>query len=215
MKRPSFFDAVSHLALPQHGLVTIAQAERVGRSAEEVLDLVAKGAVVEIADGVVRVPSDSPPIPLIELWAAWLQLSPAQTASERVSGGGQPDAVVSHVSAAAVYNLGVLDADIHRFTVSREMYTGRDDVQFYPAPLSRRQWSLVDGLPVLKPIHMIVQLHESRIDSTYVGDMIREGLYFRMFQRPELVRLLGAIDERFSGEHVVQELLDVSAGGFR
>ena len=62
---------------------------------------------------------------LAALRAAWLQLAPGVPAWQRCADQG----VVSHRSAAAVFGLGHLPADVHEFTLPARRQSRRGDVR--------------------------------------------------------------------------------------
>lgn len=77
--------------------------------------LAADAAAIErVAHGVYRL-RGAPPADHLNLRAAWLQLAPGVPAWQRTSDTG----VVSHRSAASMYGLGHLPADIHEFSTTR------------------------------------------------------------------------------------------------
>jgi hypothetical protein len=128
MRRGEVFDRLAELTRRQLGLVTRAQAGRVGVPDRELLRYLCARDLERVAHGVYRFRRDLDDLHQ-PLWAAWLQLDPARTAAERVAGPGVPDAIVSHESAADIYWIGNLYADIHTFTVSEPRTSGRRDVR--------------------------------------------------------------------------------------
>ncbi len=109
---PAVLD-LADLAAEQWGLVTTAQARSVGVSPQAVARLTNQGALERMTHGVYRV-TGAPPSPLDNLRAAWLALDPERRAGERLR--GQAPAVVSHRSAAAIHELGDLEAHEFEFT---------------------------------------------------------------------------------------------------
>src|SRR4051794_20172961 len=96
------------LAEEQWGLITRRQAERVGIPSTTFERLIADDAVLErVAHGVYRL-TVAPTPDHLALRAAWLQLAPEMLLWER----GAADGVVSHRSAAMLYGLGHLPADV-------------------------------------------------------------------------------------------------------
>lgn len=81
-----------------------------------------------------------------ELRAAWLQLAPNVPAWERTREQG----VVSHRSAAALYGIGHLPADLHEFTVQDRKQTRRQDVRLHRRALDNSAFrrALTDRLAI-------------------------------------------------------------------
>src|SRR5262245_51657134 len=83
-------------------------------------------AVERLAHGVYRL-RGAPPVDHVELRVAWLQLAPGVPAWERTPDTG----VVSHRSAASLYGLGHLPADVHEFTLPTRRQSRRPDVRLH------------------------------------------------------------------------------------
>lgn len=134
--------------------------------------LVAPGGIVErIAHGVYRL-RGAPVAEHLELRAAWLQLAPDVPAWERAVDSG----VVSHRSAAAVYGLGHLAADVHEFTLPVRRQTRRPDVRLHRGLLKAEEWITLQGLPVTRPSRIAADLLAEREDPGAVGYLIADAL---------------------------------------
>ena len=144
ISRPSTVGKLARITQDQWGLVTRRQAEQTGISRATFTRLVADGSVLErVAPAVYRLVGGAPPDHLA-LRAAWLQLDPSVPAWER----HPDDGVVSHRSAAAVYGVGHLLADVHEFTLPRRRQSRRHDVRLHQRRLRDDEWVTLHGLPV-------------------------------------------------------------------
>src|SRR6266511_2337599 len=115
MPRPTTIGRLATVAEDQWGLITRRQAEAAGVPHATLERLTSEGRVLRrIAHGVYLL--TGAPLPdHLELRAAWLQLAPEVAAWERTADQG----VVSHRSAAAMYDIGHLPADRHEFTLPK------------------------------------------------------------------------------------------------
>jgi predicted transcriptional regulator of viral defense system len=102
------------VAEDQWGLVTKRQAERVGVGWTSLSRLAHAGLLERVDRGVYRVRGAMEPDHL-GLRAAWLQLDPETSAWKRFD--DPTVALVSHSSAAALYGVGDLRADVHDFPI--------------------------------------------------------------------------------------------------
>src|SRR5262245_47384972 len=169
---PSTVGKVAQIAQDQWGLVTRRQAEQTGISRATFARLVADGSVLErVAPGVYRLVGGVLPDHLA-LRAAWLQLDPAVPAWERRSDEG----VVSHRSAAAIYGLGHLPADVHEFTLPRRRQSRRPDVRLHQRKLGDDEWVTLRGLPVTRPSRIAADLLAENEDPEAVAQIIVDAL---------------------------------------
>jgi predicted transcriptional regulator of viral defense system len=160
------------IAEDQWGLVTRRQAEAAGVSTATMQRLSAKGSALErIARGTYHL-AGAPIADHIDLRAAWLQLAPERLAWER-----RPDeGVVSHRSAAALFELGHLPADRHEFTVTERRQTRRADVRIHRGRLGEGEYSIFRGLPVTTPARTAADLLADREDPEAVAQVIVDAL---------------------------------------
>ena len=133
--------------------------------------LAKSGAVERVAHGVYRM-RGTPADDHIDVRAAWLQLAPDTTVWERSSDQG----VVCRRSAAAVYGLGHLPADIHQFTLPVRRQTRRADVRLYKAGLADNGWVRLAGLLVTRPSRIAADLLADREDPEAVAHVIADAL---------------------------------------
>jgi hypothetical protein len=108
----------------------------------------------------------------LELRAAWLQLAPDVPAWERTPREG----VVSHRSAAALYELGHLPADRHEFTLPVRRQSRREDVRLHQREVADSEWISLRGLPVTRPARIAADLLADREDPEAVGHVIADAI---------------------------------------
>ena len=170
---PSPLSRLRDVAEGQWGLVTLQQARAVDVAWRSLTRLVEAGLLERVAHGVYRV-RGAPEPDHLELRAAWLQLDPAQPAWQRLD---NPDvAVVSHASAASLYGVGDLRADVHEFTVPERRQTRRPDVRIHRGRVQPDRRILLGGLPTTRAGWMIGQLLADHVDPDAVAQITREVL---------------------------------------
>jgi len=164
MARP--FQKILHVAEDQWGLITRAQAKAAGVPDSTFARLVSRGLLERAAHAVYRVRGAGEPDHL-QLRAAWLQLEPNRPAWERLD---DPDvAVVSHTSAASLYGVGDLRADVHEFTSPRRWQTRRRDVRMHRGTVPDSERILLKGLPTTRAGRMIADLLEDHVEHEAVA----------------------------------------------
>ncbi len=164
-------DRVREVASDQWGLVTRRQVQDAGVAATTLDRLTAAGGVLaRVAFGVYQM-RGAPVVDHRDLRAAWLQLAPEVFAWDRVPEQG----VVSHRSAAAVYGIGQLPADVHEFTVPTRRQTRRRDVRIHVRPLAD-DVVVTHGLPVTRPARIVADLLRDREDPEAVAQLVADAL---------------------------------------
>lgn len=163
---------LAEIAGEQWGLITRRQAQRAGIPLKTLDRLVLEGSVLErVAHGVYRL--TAAPIPdHLDLRAAWLQLAPDRPAWDRSA----EDGVVSHRSAAHVYNIGHLPADEHEFTVGKRKQSRRRDVHLHVDQLRDNEWIDLKGLPVTMPSRIASDLLTADEDPSAVAQLIADAI---------------------------------------
>jgi hypothetical protein len=162
---------LSHFAEDQWGLLTRRQAQAAGIAPATITRLVSRGDLERIAHGVYHLRgAPTPDHP--ELRAAWLQLAPEIPGWERTPDEG----VVSHRSAAEMYGLGHLPADVHEFTVPTRRQTRRSDVRLHVRPLRDGEWINLRGLPVTRPSRIASDLLLDGEDPSAVAQLIADAI---------------------------------------
>lgn len=188
---------LADIASEQWGLLTTAQAEAVGSSRKAIGRLAEAGALERLAHGIYRL-TGAPPDPRDDLRVAWLALAPGRTAGDRLR-DEVPD-VVSHRSAAALYELGDLDADRHEFTVGGRRQSRRADTRFRRATLTSRDWQIVHGLPCTTIIRTIADLAADHTDGGHLASVVRDALTIHHIDVDDLIEALTPYAARY-GEH--------------
>ncbi len=167
----------------QWGLCTRQQAQQAGVGASSLARLTRDGLLERVAHGVYRVRGAAEPDHL-GLRAAWLQLEPGMPAWVRVR---LPDvAVVSHASAASLYGVGDLRADVHEFTLPVRRQTRRSDVRLHRGQVPDKQRLLLYGLPTTRAGRMIADLLDDHIEPASVAQITAEVVQ-RVFDYPSTI----------------------------
>jgi len=179
MSKSGAWATVVSTADEQWGLVTKPQAEATGLAWSTLARQVRNGVLERVAHGVYRI-RGAGFVDHLELRAAWLQLNPSVPAWEREPADG----VVSHRSAAALYGIGHLPADVHEFTLPHRKQTRRTDVRLHRGNVDD---SLTHhGLPVTRPHRIAADLLGEREDAGAVAQLIADALRAR-FDYPDLI----------------------------
>jgi predicted transcriptional regulator of viral defense system len=171
---------IVRLSEDQWGLVTRRQADQAAVPAASFARLIERGQLERVAHGIYRV-AGAAAADHLELRAAWLQLDPARPAWARL--GDPTDAVVSHASAAALYEVGELRADVHEFTWSRPHRTRRADVRIHPGQVPDADRIVVKGLPTTRPARMLADLLADGQEPVLVARMVAEMIE-RIYDHP-------------------------------
>jgi hypothetical protein len=168
------------VAEDQWGLCTRQQAQQAGVGASSLARLTRNGLLERVAHGVYRIRGAAEPDHLV-LRAAWLQLEPETPAWVRVR---SPDvALVSHASAASLYGVGDLRADVHEFTIPVRRQTRRSDVRLHRSQVPDAQWLLLHGLPTTRAGRMIADLLADHVEPASVAQITAEVVR-RVFDYP-------------------------------
>jgi hypothetical protein len=164
------WSAVLAIADEQWGLVTRQQVEATGVAWTTLTRRVERGVLERVANGVYRIRGGGETDHL-EMRAAWLQLAPGVPAWERTPAQG----VVSYRSAAALYGIGHLPADLHEFTLPSRKQTRRRDVRLHRGDVDNG-CSTLHGLPVTRPSRIAADLLAAREDPGAVAQLIVDSL---------------------------------------
>lgn len=164
---------LSGVAEDQWGLVTADQARSVGVPPQQLARLARAGSIERLAHGIYRL-RGSPEPDYVGLRAAWLSLDPRRKAWERLH--DPAGAVVSHTSAASLYGVGELRADVHEFTLSVRKQTRRPDIRLHKGIVDAEDQIIVLGLPTTRAGKMLGDLLGDGVDAETVGGMTKEVL---------------------------------------
>jgi hypothetical protein len=124
-----------------------------------------------VARGVYRL-SGAPTADHLGLRAAWLQLAPDIAAPVRKD----PQGVVSHRSAAALYGIGDLPADRNDFTVSSRRQSRQPNVRIHVRKLPQSQVIRQRGLPVTRPSRIASDLLQDREEPQAVAHVVADAI---------------------------------------
>ena len=171
------------VAEEQWGLCTRQQAQQADVGASSLARLTRDGLLERVAHGVYRIRGAAEPDHL-ELRAAWLQLEPHTPAWVRVR---SPDvALVSHASAASLYGVGDLRADVHEFTLPARRQTRRADVRLHRGQVPDGQRLLLHGLPTTSAGRMIADLLDDHVEPASMAQITAEVVQ-RVFDYPSTI----------------------------
>lgn len=174
---------VLEVAEDQWSLVTRRQLEAAGIRPATLARQLASGTLERVAQGVYRVRGAGEPDHM-GLRAAWLALGPEVPAWKRVE---DPDvALVSHTSAASLYGVGDLRADVHEFTLPGRRQTRRHDVRLHRGRVPHEHRLILHGLPVTRAAWMIGDLVADHVDPESVGRIAAE-VVDRVFDHPATI----------------------------
>ena len=157
----------------QHGLITTAQAARIGISRTALARLVDGEALARIRHGVYALPS-SDGDPDQDLRAAWLSTDPRRFADERARAVDTP--VVSHASASALHRMGDLIPIRHSFTAPQRKQTRQTDIRYHRAALDPAEITLVNDMPVTTVPRTLADLAAAYADDDHLASMVRDAL---------------------------------------
>lgn len=173
MKRRPISARLSDLAEAQEGYFTRAQAVR-----EEVDDMdlqraVRSGAVERLDHGVYRI-TGAGYDPHQSVRVAWLRLTPDRSPRERTA---RPHLWVSHRSAAALFDLGVVVTDLPEFISDHRLQT-RAEVKIHlrSGGLERAEWTVHEGFALTTPARTLADLAADHMDGGHLGRIASDAL---------------------------------------
>ena len=179
------------LAEEQWGLFTRQQADQRGMAWSTLSRMVATGRAERVGHGVYRLRGAEPP-PQAALRVAWLELAPSVPAWGRSGEQG----VVSHRSAAMVFGLGDLPADVHEFTLPVRRQTRRDDVRLHRGDVATGVVSR-GGLLTTDPARTVVDLLTDGADPAAVSTIVAESLDAGYDRPAAFAHRLSAVAHRY------------------
>jgi hypothetical protein len=207
----STLNRLSRISEDQWGLVTVRQAELAGVSETSLRRLATNSVqVLEwVADGVYRL-TGAPEPDHLSLRAAWLQLDPDIPAWKRTPDQG----VISHRSAAALYGLGHLPADVHDFTVPNQRQAPQPDIRLYQGRVGSSEWIKIRGMLVTRPSRIAADLLSDDEDPEAVAYVIADAIRSTYDYPGTFVDALAPYAARFGlrpddGLELLQWLLDL------
>ena len=202
-RRPAFAGRIRNLADAQLGYFTRAQAAQQGVDDMDLQRAVRSGAAERLDHGVYRV-SGAGQDPHQRLRICWLRLSSDLTARERTL---HPRLWVSHRSAAALLDLGIVTADIPEFISTRRLQTRAEvRIRVRSAGLPRNVWMVHDGFALTTPARTIRDLAADRMDGGHLGRIAFDALSRSLVTAQE-------VESALAGRADLQSILEQALGG--
>lgn len=186
----------SRLAARQWGLLTTAQAQRLGISRDQLNHLVSVGILERVEHGVYA--ATAAPDGHRDKRVAWLVLAPRMMAEERLTDPAATG-VLSHTSAAALHQLGDLLDDVPEVTVSHRKQTRRP-MRVHRLPLAASDVTLIEGLPVTTPERTVADLLRDGHDLEHIAHVTGDGLTRGVIDPTSLARQLEPVAHRMGAE---------------
>jgi len=157
VRRKTKWEELLLLASARGGLFSAHEAHTIGLTRQGLQHHLRRGAIFRVARGIYRIPNMAVR-PHESLVCAWLHF--------------KDDATVSHGSALALHGLSVKPA-VHQLTTAYTRWRRRRvprDVELHFAPLTWRDLTYVDGLPVTLVLRTLVDCHHSSMDPERVDE---------------------------------------------
>lgn len=204
MWEDSFYE-LSVAAARQQGLITSAQANRLGVNDEALAHLNGAGLLSRIGWSVYQVASSALGPRHSYPYAAWLALAPDTFRWER-PGSPSKDAVLSHESACVLHGLGTLSSQFEVFTVPEEHETPRG-IKAHVAALSDDEITKSESVPVTTPHRTVLDLvtNWTQIDDVrdVIADAVRRDLVDLQAIHDDLTPLADEYDFPIGGPHFI------------
>lgn len=199
------FYQLSVAAARQQGLITSAQAGRLGVNDEAIAHLKDFRLLSRIGWSVYQLASSTVGPRHSYPYAAWLALAPDVFRWERPSSPSK-DAVLSHESACVLHGLGRLSSQFEVFTVPEEREIPRG-VKAHVLALSDDEIANADGVPVTTPHRTVLDLvrNWTQLDDVrdVLADAVRRDLVDLQAIHNDLAPLAGEYDFPIGGPHFI------------
>ena len=163
--------ALSAVAAEQGGLVTSAQAAKVGVTPLALSRLTEKGLLERVSHGVYAF-SVSPDLNRT-IRGEWLALAPDVFVADRLRDPSL--GVVSHTSAAVVHDLGDFLEPKHEFTMPSRRQSRRP-IRIHRGDLTSDDVMIADGMLVTTPQRTVADLVADFRDLEHVSRVVRDAL---------------------------------------
>lgn len=183
--------ALSQWTREQGGMVTAAQAEASGVTRLTLHTLARAGALDRVRRGVYKL-AGAPWSRNDEVRAVWLQSEPGPlSAAER-------RAVVSHQSAALVYDFGVLTPPAIQITLPYHRRSTQPGVRWYVGELADSEVGWVDDMRVTRPARIIADLlADGYGDLEHLGSVAADAIYEHKLTGSELAQVCAPYAVRY------------------
>jgi predicted transcriptional regulator of viral defense system len=191
MARADVLSALHPIAAQQGGLVSAAQVVLAGVTRNQLSDLAAGGDLRHVRRSVYGLGPGAADADLEHIASAWLAIAGRSMPCKR---GAEPDAVVSHRSAAQLHRMGAFSPDPPELTQARQR-SRRTDMVIHPARLGADDWAWCQmdsgmHLPVTTPARTIVDLLLVGENVAAVERALRRAFTDPAAARPELLAAL-------------------------
>ncbi|MGB5731015.1 MAG: type IV toxin-antitoxin system AbiEi family antitoxin domain-containing protein [Acidimicrobiia bacterium] len=171
--RPPIGARLSDLAETQQGYFTRSQAVREGVDDMALRRATKSGAIDRLDHGVYRITGAGQDAHE-RLRVAWLRLTPEMSPRQRTI---HPHLWVAYRSAASLFGLGVIAADMPEFISDRRIQTRAEvRIRVRSEGLSRGEWMVHDGFAVTTPERTIADLAADRMDGGHLGRVVSDAL---------------------------------------
>lgn len=185
---------LAELSASQWGMVTTAQAARLGVQRLDLSRLAKAGHLERLAHGVYR-DAGAPSEEFESLRAAWLAADPSQTAEQRLRDLAM-GVVVMGESAASLHGVGDLPANRHELSSPVRRQTQRPEVSYRQRQLEPGDVTIAHGLPVTTIERTIADLVEARTDLSLVADVLSDAARARRLDNDRQAELLAPLAAR-------------------
>ncbi|GAB3813032.1 hypothetical protein [Kribbella italica] len=206
MWQPEFLQ-VTTVSARQHGLITAAQADRLG---VQLSPLAGDGLLTLLDWDVYHVAGTPQDATRDYLRAAWLALVPDQFAWERAQ-----DAVVSHTSAARLLGLCAATAPVITFTAEQSRAMPRA-TRLSLGTFDPDEVVVLEGLPVTSALRTVLDLVAAGTDAGELRQILSTAVRTDRIDLTVLYRQLAPAAERFGlpadGPSFVGEFLEALDG---
>ena len=172
MRTADALRTLSSAAGSQRGLITTAQAARVGIDRTTLTRLTTSEALTRVRHGVYALPG-SDHDPHQDLRAAWLGTDPKRFADERAHDPSSP--AVSHASAAALHGIGDIIPARHTFTAPTRKQTRHSDICYRRAQLDDSAITVIDGISITTIPRTIADLAAEHTDMEHLAAVVRDA----------------------------------------
>lgn len=171
------WSALRQIAAGQFGVFTTYQARIHAVRRDELARMTDNGELWRVRHGVYAFSDSAACKHPYEDWAAqWLALRPASEIDGRRT---DPDAVISHQSAAEILELGtIVSHGLLHLSAPRRIRARDTRVRTHQCPLGVRgvDWDLAEGLPVSTAARVIGDLAAAAVDGSHLGIAIADAL---------------------------------------
>ncbi|RAX20036.1 MULTISPECIES: type IV toxin-antitoxin system AbiEi family antitoxin domain-containing protein [unclassified Actinomyces] len=210
MRTADALRTLSSAAGSQRGLITTAQAARVGIDRTSLTRLTTSEALTRVRHGVYALPG-SDHDPHQDLRAAWLGTDPKRFADERAHDPDSP--TVSHVSAAALHDIGEIIPARHTFTAPTRKQTRQPDIRYRQRPLDHNDVTVIDGIAVTTIPRTIADLAAEHTEMEHLSAVVRDAAGIPQADLGDIAAALNPHASAYghaTGADLVQALLEIA-----